>query len=253
MASGDLDGYLAGASEAADRFAEIGDRRNALQQRGNVVYAKLEVGDDVGAIAEGRAVLREAEKMGLRSVVAMAGQNTGYALVRSGAREEGKAMLESALAEFDAQGHARMAGGTHIYLANERIAAKDEAGALRQIDRALDLLATTPPLRAYALAVRAMILVVCASPAEAKASAEEALVILEALGGIDSGETDVYLAGARTRLACGEDASARSLLKRGRDRVQARAARLAEPNRTTFLTHVPSNVALLSLAERTLT
>ncbi len=250
MASGDLDGYLAGAREAADRFAEIGDRRNALQQRGNVVYARLEVGDDRGAIEEGRIVLAEAEKMGLRSVVAMAAQNTGYALVRTGALEEGQAMLESALREFDAQGHARMAGGTRIYLANARIAAHDEAGALREIDRALELLASTPPLRAYALAVRASILVACASPEDARVPAEEALSILDSLGGIDSGETDVYLAVARARLACGDEAAARAILKRGRDRVESRAARLAEPNRTTFLTKVPSNVALLALARK---
>ncbi len=249
MASGDLDGYIVGAREAADRFAEIGDRRNALQQRGNVVYALLEVGDAEGAIRDGREVISEARQMNLRSVVAMVEQNMGCALVRIGAHEEGRALLESALHDFESQGHARMAGGTRIYLASARLTAHDDAGALGEIDRALELLAAVPPLRAYALAVRANILVANGSPTEGRAFAEQALAILESLGNIDSGETDVYLAAARARLACGEEASARALLKRGRDRIESRAARLAEPNRKTFLENVPSNVALMTLAE----
>jgi tetratricopeptide (TPR) repeat protein len=249
MASGDLDAYTASARAAADRFTELGDRRNALQQRGNVVYALLEVGDDAGAVAEGRSALAEAEKMHLRNVIAMISQNVGHALVRSGAREEGQAMLEAALREFESQGHARMAGGTRIYLASARIAAGDPAGALAEIDRALVLLASTPPLRAYALAVRANVLATSASPEEARVASDEALAILDSLGGIDSGETDVYLAATRARRAMGDETGARAVLKRGVDRLMSRAARLSEPNRTTFLRNVPSNVALLDLVE----
>jgi len=249
MASGDLEAYITGAREAADQFTAFGDLRNALQQRGNVVYALLEVGDAEGAIREGRAVLEESARMNLRSVVAMVEQNVGCALVRTGAREEGRAMLESALREFESQGHARMAGGTCIYLASERLAARDEDGALRAIDRALELLASTPPLRAYALALRASTLVARA-PSVARANADEALGVLDSLGNIDSGETDVYLAAARARLATGDEPGAQALLKRGRDRIESRAARLAEPHRTMFLENVPSNVALLALANR---
>ena len=251
MASGDIVGFLASTREAAERFATVGDRRNELAQRGNVVYALLEIGEYDEAAREGEAVVAEAEALGLRNVVALAKQNAGYALVKSGS-DSGVALLREALAEFVAQGHARMAGGTHIYLASAHFGAGRLDEALVEIEEALAALASTPPLRAYALAVRARIDVRRDDIARAQAGAQEALGLLGSLGGIDSGETDVYLAAAEAKLAAGDESGARAVLKRGRERLDARAARLDEARRVTFLTKVAANAELSKLAARLL-
>ncbi len=250
MATSDVDGFLEGAREAAVRFAEIGDKRNELAQRGNVVYALLEVGDHASAANAGREVIAEAERLGLRNVVALAKQNTGYALVRAGSDEEGRRMLEEAAAEFAAQGHARMLGGTHIYLASAYFSAGRTEEALGEIETALANLASTPPLRAYALALLARIDLERGDLSRACAVADESLALLDSLGGIDSGETDVYLAAAETKLASGDAAGAHAVLRKGRDRLIARAARLDEAHRAMFLTNVRSNAALLDLAAK---
>jgi tetratricopeptide (TPR) repeat protein len=252
MASGDIVGFLASTREAAERFSAVGDRRNELAQRGNVVYALLELGEYEESAREGEAVVAEAQALGLRNVVALAKQNAGYALVKSGAEDAGVRLLGEALAEFVAQGHARMAGGTHIYLANAHFGAGRDDDALREIDAALVDLASTPPLRAYALAVRARIDVRRGDLARAQTGAQEALTLLGSLGGIDSGETDVYLAAAEAKLAAGDESGARSILKRGRERLDARAARLDDARRGTFLTKVAPNAELSKLAARLL-
>ena len=252
MASGDIVGFLASTREAAERFATVGDRRNELAQRGNVVYALLELGEYDEAAREGAAVVAEAQALGLRNVVALAKQNAGYALVKSGAEVAGLPLLREALAEFEAQGHARMAGGTHIYLASAHFGAGRDDDALREIDEALAALSSTPPLRAYALAVRARIDVQRGDLARAEHGAQEAMRILDSLGGIDSGETDVYLAAAEAKLAAGDENGARPILKRGRERLDARASRLDEARRVTFLGKVATNAELTKLAARLL-
>jgi tetratricopeptide (TPR) repeat protein len=252
MATSDVDGFLAGARDAAERFAAIGDKRNELAQRGNVVYALLEVGDHESAAREGTAVVEEAERLGLRNVVALAKQNAGYALVRSGKDEDGRRMLGEAAAEFSKQGHARMLGGTHIYLANAHLSAGRIQDALEEIEAALASLASAPPLRAYALAVLARIDLKRGDLARAGALADEALALLDSLGGVDAGETEVYLAAAEAKLAAGDQAGAKAVLRRGRERLLARAARLDEAHRAMFLGNVGANVALLALAARTL-
>ncbi|HEY1956567.1 MAG TPA: protein kinase [Polyangiaceae bacterium] len=252
MASGDLGKHIAGAAEAAKLFAELGDRRNDLMQRAVVAYGLLEVGDWAASARAGRAVIAEASQMDLRSVVAMTKQNAGFALAFAGERDEGIRMLREAAAESAAQGHARMAGGAHLYLAIVHAESGELDAALAELERALEALRSAPPARAHALAVLARVRIDRGEIAEGKRAADEALAVLDSLGGVDSGETDVYLAAARAKLASGEEASGRAVLKRGRDRLRARAAKLGDAERTTFLEHVPANVALLALAAETL-
>ncbi len=252
MAAGDLEAHVAGAREAARRFAELGDRRNDLMQRAVVAYGLLELGDYAASARAGLAVIDEATRMGLRTVVAMTKQNAGYALACSGARDEGLAMLREAVAESAAQGHARMTGGAHLYLALVHADAGRLDDALAEIERAVEGLRSAPPARAHALAVLARVRLDRGELADGKRAADEALATLDSLGGIDSGESDVYLAAARAKLGAGEETSGRAVLRRGRDRLVARAARLGDAQRRTFLENVAANVALLALAGATL-
>jgi hypothetical protein len=76
--------------------------------------------------------------------------------------------------------------------------------------------------------------------------------LLDSLGGIDSGETELYLAAAEAKLAVGDETAARAILKRGRERLDVRAARLDDARRVTFLTKVAPNAELSKLASRLL-
>jgi tetratricopeptide (TPR) repeat protein len=252
VGAGDLEGHIAFAREAAGRFAELGDRRNNLTQRAIVAYGLLELGDYAEAAAAGRAVIDEASRMGLQSVVAMTKQNTGLAIARAGDVDEGLRVLAEGAAESTAQGNARMIGGAQLYRAIVLADSGKIDEALPEIESALERLTSSPPARAHALAVFARLHLARGKTAEAKRAADEALAVLDSLGGLDSGESDVYLTAAQTRLAAGEEAGARTALRRGRDRIRARAARLGDAQRATFLGKVASNVALLELARRTL-
>jgi hypothetical protein len=133
------------------------------------------------------------------------------------------------------------------------LAANQTTEALSAIEAALAALGSAaPPLRAYALAVLARVDLRRGDVSRAAVAADEALSLLDSLGGIDSGETEVYLACAEAKLASGDDAGACGVLRRARDRLASRAARLEETHRATFLGAVTANVELASLASRVL-
>ncbi len=251
MATGDVPRALAAITRAAALFAEVGDLRNALAQRGNIVNGLLEVGDYEAAVAEGGRLMAEAERLGLRNVTALARQNVGYALVQSGQVEEGIAMLRQARADFAAQGHRRMEGGCHIYLASAARKAGDLRAAEGEARAAIEVLDSTPPLRAYALALLGTARLDAGDVAGGSVAADEAVAIFEQLGGTDAGESEIVLAGARAALATGREARARALLEPARARLLSRAARLPPRERDLFL-RADANARLLALASSSL-
>ena len=60
------------------------------------------------------------------------------------------------------------------------------------------------------------------------------------------------LTAAEAKLAVGDESGARTVLRRGRERLDARASRLDDARRVTFLTKVAPNAELSKLAERVL-
>jgi eukaryotic-like serine/threonine-protein kinase len=95
----------------------------------------------------------------------------------------------------------------------------------------------------------AQVLLAQARPAEALAAAQEAVRLLEVLGGIDEGESLVRLSYAEALAANAQPEAAARALKEARDRLLARAAPIADPAvRRSFLESVPDNARTLELA-----
>ena len=81
------------------------------------------------------------------------------------------------------------------------------------------------------------------------AAAREAYAALERLGEIDEGESVVRLTYAEALAAAGEHAEARAALAVARQRLLARAERVADLSwRHRFLHEVPVNARILALA-----
>lgn len=248
MFSGDVGLYLESEHAAAEAFAAAGDRRYAFVQRGHVGYACLEI----GAYADAERWLREAlaggEQLGMATVVATAKHNLGRALQRRGALAAALEIESAAIEMFAAQGDKRLEGAARVYVADILAELGDLPRAERELRRALDMAAG--PARPQVLAYLARVQVGRGAPAEALASAREAIDTLEALGGIEEGESIVRLAIAEALAASGDAAGAREAAASARLRLLERASKISDVSwRASFTSRVPENARTLALAE----
>jgi tetratricopeptide (TPR) repeat protein len=244
---GYLEQYAARMEASAAAFAAAGDRRNALAQRVNTIFAQLEL----GAYEEVERAMREAvtgaERMGLASLAALARCNLGMARRALGDLDEARAAAAEAARAFAAQGDRRMEGISRNNLAMVLADAGDLDGAAREADAAIEKLAKSGSARAYALATRARVDLRRGLPAEALVTAREAM--LAALGGIEEGESAVLLVHAEALAAAGDRGAAITAIAAARARLAARAERIADPSlRASFLQRVADNARTLELA-----
>jgi tetratricopeptide (TPR) repeat protein len=249
LIAGDPGGCLDGLTAAAASFNAVGDLRNACGALGNVGYAFAKV----GAYAESERCLREAraaaDRLGLGYVIASARHNLGAALAHLGRLDEARVEEQAAAEAFDAQGDRRLAAASRIYLAHILEQSGDLAGARREAELALEIAASIPGVRAYALGTLAQAALASGDAAKARAAAEEAMSIVSALGGLEEGEALVRLAHAEVLLACGDEAAARAALGAARERLLARAAKIQDPaRRASLLANVPEHARILELA-----
>ncbi|MFT3775002.1 MAG: protein kinase [Minicystis sp.] len=251
LIAGDPGGCLDGLRAAAASFDAVGDIRNACGAKGNVGYAFSKV----GAYVEAERYLREAgiaaERLGLGYVAATSRHNLGTALAHLGRLSEARAVEEEAARAFHAQGDRRLEAASRLYLAlfleqgGELQAARVEAEAAVQIAGAI------PGVRAYALGTLAKVMLAEGKAQEALVPAEEAVGIVESLGGLEEGEPLVRLCHAEVLLAVGRDEDARAALKVAREKLMARAAKISDPvRRASLLANVPEHARTLALLER---
>ncbi|WP_437947752.1 protein kinase [Sorangium sp. So ce296] len=200
-----------------------------------------------------RAALADAERLALANTVAHAKENLGRALLHLGALDEARALELEARRHFVAAGQRRLEGGTYIYLAEVFRLAGDLAAAEAEARRACELLADVPPLVPCVLATLANVLLAQGRAAEALESAARAAELASAAvtsrGHLETGESLVYLVHAEALAASGDLGGARAAVALGRDRLLARAAKIANRAwRAGFLENVPENARTLALA-----
>jgi tetratricopeptide (TPR) repeat protein len=243
---GELGAYIDGTRNAAQLFLAAGDMRRELTQRANLAHALVECGAYAAAIPIAREVEIGASRLGLAHTVALTRQNMALALAMQGSFEEAEKMERAALEEFARGGHKRLEGACHIYLAQIALEASDPARAVDEAKRATEVLAASPPLMPFALAVLANALAKAGQRDVARRHATRALTLLGELGGVGEGTTYVLLAAAET---AHEAEVARSLIERAVKHVRARGATLEDRAlRDSFFGRVPENVRLLELA-----
>jgi tetratricopeptide (TPR) repeat protein len=247
MFAGDAGAYVVSEQAAAVAFEQAGDLRYACMQHGHVGYAYLEI----GAYAEAERWLRQAldggYRMGLQNVVATAKHNLGRALQHQGRIDEALVVETDALEAFATQGDRRLEAAARTYLASILATRGDLSAAEAQQRQALVTVqaASRPGL----LAELASVLLRQGRAGEASIAAREAHDLLDALGGVEEGESAVRLMLAETLHAIGDEPRAREAIERARDRLLERAARITDPTwRTSFLQNLPENARTLALA-----
>jgi tetratricopeptide (TPR) repeat protein len=229
-------------------FAFTGDRRNACLGRVNAAHAMLQLGDPRQAEVALRSALADAERMGLHNVSALARQNLGPALGRQGKVTAALAIEQEAVDTFASQENRRQEGRARAYLAEILAQSGDLESAEREARTAAQRVATIPPLRAFALAVLAQILLARGRDAAALEAAREGLDLLIATGGMEEGESLLRLVYAESLAAVGHEAAAVDAIDVAHQRLQARAARISDPAwRASFCERVASNARTLGL------
>ena len=248
---GDPGAALEEFAAAAKAFREVGDDLGVATQRGNVGFMHVELGEYAEAERALREALDIADRYRLAGLLAFAKHNLGLALGRQGRLDEGRRMEEEAVLAYRAEGNRRMEGGSRIYLATILTAAGDLTAAEEQAQEAIALSALHAPVQAHALATLADIWLLLGRARDALQPAEEAVRLLEDLGGIEDGEALVRLVHAVALGQMGHHNAARASIAKARDRLLARADRIASPIwRTSFLTRVPENARTLTLARQ---
>ncbi len=248
---GDPGAALEEFAVAAKAFREVGDDLAVATQRGNVGFMHVELGEYAEAERALREALDIAERYRLSGLGAFAKHNLGLAVGRQGRLDEGRRLEEEAALAYRAEGNRRMEGGSRIYLAAILAAAGDLTLAEEQAQEAIALSASHAPVQAHALATLADIWLLLGRARDALQPAEEAVRLLEDLGGIEDGEALVRLVHAVALGQMGHHVAARAAIAKARDRLLFRADRIASPIwRTSFLTRVPENARTLTLARQ---
>jgi len=243
---GQIGAYIEGTRNAAQLFLAAGEMRRELTQRANLAHALVECGAYAQAIPIAREVESGTSRLGLGHTLALTRQNLGVALAMQGDTPQGERMERLALEEFARGGHKRLEGACYIYLAQIALAAGDAQRAVGEAVRAVEVLEASPPLRPFALAVLADARFRAGDRESARKHAQEALELLDALGGAGEGATYVLLAAAET--AEGEDRAA--LIVRGWKHVESRGKTLTDKAlRESFFERVSENARLRDLAK----
>ncbi len=281
--AGDPAGSLIHLEAAVTCFSEAGDVRNACLQRSNIGNGYMQL----GAYARAKGLLREAIAVGepMRlGFIAPVRANLGFVLARLGDLEPAFEIEMAALDQCIRERYRRFELASRIYLAII-LWLRTEAGhfaeapavgpdgqplppappalplpgerpvtprrAEEELRAAIAGSASSPPIRAYALANLADLLFTHDRPAEARAAAEEAMRILLELEGVEEGESLIRLQHALALEAAGDAAGAAAAIGEARRRLLERADRIKDARlRRSFLDHIPENVRTLALAAR---
>jgi tetratricopeptide (TPR) repeat protein len=234
---------------AAAHFAEAADLRGACMMSMNAGFGLSELGAYAEAERTLRPTLAMAERLGVPFVAASTRQNLALPLEGLGSLEEARALQEAALEALRAQGDRRMAGASRIALASILGASGDLEQAERHARMAVDELAQVLPMRAKALGMLARVLLLARRETEALEAAHQAMDQMTALGSLDEGEALIRLVYAEALHATGAGAAADLAIAAARDRLFARAQKIADPSRRAgFLERVPENARTMALA-----
>ncbi len=246
---GDLGAYLLASEAAAERFAAASDMRNALTQRVNAGFAKQELGAYAHAEADLRAAIGGAERMGLNHVVLAARANLGIVMSKRESHAEARTIMMEVLKESVAEGDRRFEASARTHLSLILLAAGDEVGAVREARGAVEMTPPHAPSRVFALGALARAQIANDRAIAALEAAEHALDLLEAMGGIEEGESLVRLVVAEAKHAVGDQEGASSAIAAAQGRLLTRANAISDPAfRKSFLRDVAENARTLSLA-----
>ena len=247
---GDAASALSLYNVAISNFEQAGDTRAACRYLVSAAAACIELGAYSDAERALGDALSSSERMGLSGVTALGWHHLGMLYARLGDTKTAVQREDAAIEAFVAQGDKQMEGAARLYRALFLAMDTQLERAEKETQAAIEAFGLTPPLRAYALAVLGRIRLTSSMPRRAEAPAREAMDVLEALGGVEEGESYVRLAFAEALDAAGDRDAARDAIATARVRIMERAAMIHDPAwKESFLSLVRENARTLELAK----
>lgn len=249
LVSGDTGSALSMFNVAISYFEAAGDMRAACRHLVSAASACIELGSYAEAERALGDALASAQHMGLTGVSANVWHHQGMQLARLGDPRSALGRADAAIEAFVAQGDRHMEAAARLYRGYFLASAGDLARAAHEIELALAHTGTTPPRRAFGLAILGATELASGHPERAEASALEAVQLIERLGGVEESEAYIRLTYAEVLDALGKNDEAREAIATARVRILERAAMIQDPQwKDTFLTRVRENVRTLDLA-----
>jgi tetratricopeptide (TPR) repeat protein len=248
LRSGDPSGYLGGLAAALHALERGGDARQACSVRAELGDGYAILGASSHAEPTLRQTLATAESMGLTAVTTRALVALSATLSQLGNTDGARRAALRAVEADEPGDNRRMAGLANTRLARLELEARRLHDAERLARDAVDLLEGVPPARAQALATVAAVLCAAGRLDEALATAREAVRAVDALGGLEEGETLVRLAEVDTLEARGEREAARAALGIACARLGVQAMRIRDAAwRVTYVRGVPEHARAMSM------
>jgi tetratricopeptide (TPR) repeat protein len=246
---GEIGAFLRDLKEAGERFDEAAQTRNALLQRGAVGYGYLKLGWYRHARNLLSDVRDQAAHLDLHNVVATTEAYLGLAQASLGALGEARHTLDHAIKLAEEQGNPQVEGAAKCSLARVLLMMDEPDAAETAARAAIEVLDIYQPAKTTALAICANVLLKKEDFEAALETAEDALELLESLGGIADGESLVRLVHAEALHGMGEVGAAASAIAVAKERVNERAELIEDDElRGYFLEEVKENVRTSQLA-----
>ncbi len=231
-------------------FEAAGDMRAACRHLVSAAAACIELGAYTEAERALNDALASAEHMGLVGVSASVWHHQGMLLARLGNAKAAINRADAAIEAFVAQGDKRMEAAARVYRGLFLATSGELQLAAREITTALEMSGTSPPLRAYALAILARTELGNGRHDLGGEYAREAMTLLEDLGGVEEGEAEIRLTHAEVLEAAGDVTNAKEAIATARVRILERTAMIQDPHwKDTFIERVGENARTLELAK----
>jgi tetratricopeptide (TPR) repeat protein len=246
---GDAAAAVRWALEAAARFELAGNRRRAVTEKVNQTANLNQLGQYERAIETARGAIRDADRLGLHEIGAITSVELALALLGSGDAGDAERVVGEALALFRAHDHLYWKASSERVLGQVLLAKGDLAGAASALGRSCELFLAIPVSRAFSLALLSRARLALGDSRAALELATEARAIADTEGPLEIGELGVRLAYAEALHAGGRVDEASAALVDAHARLSRAAAQLDDAElREGFLTRVPDNARILSLA-----
>ncbi len=253
LVEGELENACALFLEAAQHFESAEADRFGISMRIYAAMVLCDLGEHMIAEAQLRALAAQAEALCLPMLAASARHGLAEALAARGALEMARTELEDILEFLENAGLSLSAHDVRQLLALVLVELGDSEGAEAAAIQSVALVDAPPNRRCSYLATLARVQLACNRPAEALASADEAMAHLEQVGALLSDEPLVRLVYAEALHANGQIDRARLAIAGARAHLGRRAAKINDAaRRARFLREVPDNARTVELAARLL-
>ncbi len=238
--------------EAAACFAEAGDTLRSRVEMYNCYLDLVELGAYDEAQAELGVTHSWAVRRNLMSIVWVSRSLQAEALWRLGRPHEAVPVMREVAVALARTQSGRKHGGTLVALARALVSLGELDEAEQVARQAVSVLEVNGrPLLPTARTALALVALARGRADEALGHTRTAVAEAAESGGLESGESMLYLVHAEALWAAGAQAEARDAIGAARARVQAVAAAIDEPAlRASYLGRIEENARTLELAAR---